>query len=127
MNFLLPSRKAKHVIYSRLGMEMSADEVFIKLQEEIPDDERQEIKKFLQSIGYNPNKTISPSNNLALSNDKIIVAPNRGYEFVLELNSVNLSGKVLFRHPMGWHDYKPSAEEIRLIIKAKRKWEMIYK
>lgn len=123
---LLGARRPGFFLY-RDGREYSTFELFMLLNTKISKKDRMAIKKVLCLLNYDPNKHLAIE-NVKISRNKLCVFED-GYKFEIVMSDIRLlkNSQIKLYHPMGWCVHVLSEQEIALIRKAKKRWNMVYK
>lgn len=119
------SRKIGYGVHPLLGIEMPLVGFFMRLQENILPSERMAIKHFLRIANYNPNSYRTA--NLHIHADTVTVFPQTGNQFDAKLTGLHLKHPLVLKHPMGHCQHNIDSEELTLLIKAKKRYNLVYK
>jgi hypothetical protein len=104
------------------GKKLELDDLFVLLQEPGLDRPgKNTLKEFLRANGFNPNPNLSIG-KIVIDNDYVCFQ-NGGLSFKKRIDEIP-PGRVVY-HPNGWSKHCLTDEEMSLIIRSKRRVQML--
>lgn len=104
------------------GKELNMDDMFVLLQEPgIDRPGKNTLKEFLRANGFNPNPKLSIGEIIIDNN--YVCFQNGGLSFKKRIDEIP-PGRVIY-HPNGWSKHCLTDEEMCLIIRSRRRCELL--